>query len=161
MNYDEMQALFSDPGYSLLRNPFGNLPCYFLGVFYPCNPTQALISVQTQVLAQLRYEGAALLFEADHVEAAERADGDIADLINKKVMDTDQLCDLNLYFKNTTSGICVSQEESLVFCASLNPKHSSYLNTIVKEFASDISGSVEPIKKYVKVLSGAAPRYFV
>ena len=161
MSGDDIRFLFSDPGYSLLRNPFGDLACYFLGVFYPCNPSQALISLQTDVLTYLGCERSALLFEADHVEAAEKIDGDIANIINQRILENDQLCDLNLYFENTTSGLCVSQEESLIFCASLNPERNAYLDTIVRKFGAAISESVEPIKKHVKLLSEATPRYFL
>jgi hypothetical protein len=160
VNYDKINSLFSDPGYSLLRNPFGSLNCYFLGVFAPPDINTKLGHMQSEVFSELQSDGNVLIFEGNNTEELETVNGNVLNYAENKICLNDQLWEVNIFFDKTKSGACISFEESLVFCSSLDPFYRMYLGKMVKQFEDDISDSIKNIEKFVKLLSGSIPRYF-
>ena len=157
----KISRLFQSPGQSLLMNPFGSTQCCFLGVFYPINPTIRLVEIQELAIRLMMGNGQALFFIDNDVDDFVLIEGDLSENLLREIDSSDQLYDLNVFFPSTSSGLVLSQEESLLFCASLNDNISTNIEKIKINNIAEIDKSVREITNHVKILSGFLERYFI
>lgn len=160
MNEPDISNIFVVGANSLAQNPFGKLPCFMLGVFYPFYPCEELKEFQRALIRHLAGGKQVWIFDGEFKPNLEPVAGDLFCSIALRVSATDQLTDVNLYFPYTRSAICISHSESVLFCTSKDRLTQNLIREVTRENSHTIQRSIQELERHLLVLSGKIPKYF-
>lgn len=155
-----IEKVFQAPGRSLLHNPFGFLECFIFGTFYPFNPICGLREVQLRVLDKISPNKRGYIFKDTNIHDGLMIDENIFERLEREILSSDMLFDVNVYFSEANSGLCVSHDDSLFLVGSANDLITKELSQMASEHRQLIIKSLNISKKWVKILSDPSNAYF-